>query len=241
MKAKFQRLAKMFGLLFLVTGIALPSMEIFDAATATPTTASIVKLGQTCEKRTCEFGNCRWRRFKCVKEAALIAEGTKVRRKKHAKLAFGNGTEPKTAWASYSKLKLRANAKIGDRVPILYRGPAPYYVALYPSFSHVGTGIKATLFGLFLLYAAGQFGRSGQSGQPGKTGQPGKSGSNPQPHRQTHRQAPSPSATPENTPATSVAERPPLIPNPFSSRPDRAPSYTSKPRQNVVQRNTSWF
>ncbi len=229
MKAKFQRLAKIFGLLFVMAGIVLPGMELFDAATATPATAQIVKFGRTCEKRICEIGKCRWQRFKCQEEAALITEGTKVRRKRHAKLSFGNGTEPMTAWASFSKLKLRRSTKIGDSIPILYRGPAPYYVSLRPSFSNVGTGINCALFGLFLLYVGGQLGRTAPSVRgPGQA----RPHSNP---------GASPAGYPADTPAATAATRPTLIPNPFASRPDRAPAYTSKPRQNVVQRNKSWF
>ncbi len=237
MTATIQGLLKNFGLLFVTAGIVLAGMEYFYSATATPATAQIVEIGRSCEKHTCVSGNCRWRRFKCAHEAALIAEVTKVRRKKHAKLSFGNGSEPLTAWASFSKLELRSNAAVGDKLPILYRGPAPYYVTLPLSVSHIETGIKSLLLGLVLLYAARRFAKTAQQGQSGQSSQLGKSGRNPQPHKK----GTTASGTSVNPSAATVAKRPPIIPNPFASRPDRAPGYISKPRQNVVQRNKSWF
>lgn len=228
MKTKIVSLVRLFGLLFVMTGLVLPGMDIFDAATATPATARIVKLGQTCERRTCEAGTCRWRRYKCAQEAALIAEGMKVRRKKHAKLEFGNGAEPLTAWASFSKLELPRTTAVGDTLPILYRGPAPYYVTLPPSFLLLGIGINSLMLGLVLLYATGQVAKAGQPGQ--------LSGSS-----QGQKLSPLETGTRENTSRTSVAKRPSLVPNPFAAGPDRAPCYISNPRQNVVQRNKSWF
>ena len=144
------------GWLLAFAGLIMPGMLIIDHFTATPTRASIAEVGHHCEKRVCLLGRCNWERIECATMDALSATGQEVRHKRRAKVAFQSDEGKSEAWASYTKLKLKS-PKVGDKIDILYRGPAPYYIAPPFSYEDAGIGLVVSLLGGLLLVLTGRW------------------------------------------------------------------------------------
>ena len=144
------KLAWGFGWLLTLAGLILPGMQVLDAITTKPAVAKIEKLGRTCSKQVCTLGKCRWKRISCKTARTLETTGVEIRYRPMAKLAFAIEDGTATAWASYSKLEIK-QARIGDRLAIIYRGPKPYYVARPFSLAQSTGGLLITIVGLMLL------------------------------------------------------------------------------------------
>lgn len=154
-KTLLKTYSKYIGWLLLLAGLVLPGMEAFDSLTCQSATARIVSIGESCEQKQQFAGRTSWRRFSCEKWQDAIASGVRVKKVNHAKLSFATTKGPATAWARFSKLELR-QAKVGDTLPILYRGEGTVYVTTPFSLENVSMGLMISLVGLMMLIATSE-------------------------------------------------------------------------------------
>ncbi len=142
------------GWILAVAGLIMPAMQVYDEISATPARATVAEIGHVCEKGVCLIGRCTWQRVECTAMKKLSAAGETVRRNPRAKVEFTTTNGTGSAWASFSKLNLES-AKVGDKLDLRYRGPAPYYVAPPFSYLHAGIGLMFSLLGVLILIVSG--------------------------------------------------------------------------------------